>query len=71
MQGAILNRMFGGECGSTALALMNMIPMPFGQFQRSHNIKTWKETSAFKLMLHLMEEKPLDNHHVHDEEDRD
>ena len=55
MQGEILNRMFGGDCGTTALALMNMIPMPFNQFEKRHQSKKWKETRAFKLMMHLME----------------
>ena len=36
IHGKILNRMFGGgQCGSTALALMNMIPMPFEQLSQN------------------------------------
>lgn len=31
----MLNRLFGGQCGKTALALMNMIPMPFEQISGS------------------------------------
>ena len=69
MQGEIINRMFGGECGTTALALMNMIPMPFNQFEKRHQSKKWKETRAFKLMMHLME-KP-DTHEDCDANDYD
>ena len=61
MQGAVLNRMFGGQCGSTALALMNMIPLPFDQFNSRNNVKPWKETRAFKLMMHLMEKPDPDD----------
>ena len=41
MYGKMLNKMFGGgECASTALALMNMIPMPF---QKSNEKKMEKD----------------------------
>ena len=31
IRGEMLNRLFGGQCGFTALALMNMLPMPLNE----------------------------------------
>ena len=33
IRGEMLNRLFGGKCGFTALAIMNMLPMPMDQIK--------------------------------------
>lgn len=33
IRGEMLNRLFGGKCGFTALAIMNMLPMPLDQIK--------------------------------------
>ena len=44
IHGEMLNRMFGGQCGHTALALMQMLPMPFEHFKKEDfNSKTIDE----------------------------
>lgn len=57
----MLNRLFGGQCGKTALALMNMIPMPFEQI------------SGSKMMMHQSESlvKDLVNALYHQERRHD
>ena len=48
----MLNRMFGGgQCASTALALMNMIPMPFEQFPTKRKMHKANLVNKFMKFL--------------------
>lgn len=58
-----MNRMFGQGCGMTALALMNMIPMPFEQVRRQRQndkMPKYRDNHVFQMMISMMEPKNYD-----------
>ena len=43
----MLNRLFGGQCGFTALAIMNMLPMPLNEINGQDHKKLKFEDEEF------------------------